>query len=152
MKPTFKKISFEKAKDSIERIFGSTSESWELVPDDIHRLALSAGLSLNWTEVKDWADFEYGTNYPSDNFFIETIFKEIKPNGLVYIVTDECFEDRQAYEVETIELDRFIAETYPEIYCMEFFQPADYIFICPSIQMIGMLHHEGLVTKYQKKN
>ena len=146
------KISFNTVKQELEKILGEPSlDIWEFLPDQIHQLAKSAGVELDWTPVKNWTGFEYGYLDISDEEFLKTIFKNSKPLGRVMIVTDDCFEDKKAFQVEANMLVRFISDTYPDMYDLDFFQPNDYIFVCPDVQMVAVLHHVGFVMQYESE-
>ena len=153
MNTAYRKIPFERVKDSIEQIFQcSKANRWELVPDQVQGLADAAGVKLEWTPIEGWTDFEYGRLVHENSSLLNSIFKEIKPSGQIIIVTDECFNGHEAYQVVTHDLEDFISKVYPKIHGMDFFQPMDYLFICPDIKMIAILHHEGQVTQYEANN
>ncbi|MCH2200286.1 MAG: hypothetical protein MK081_16070 [Flavobacteriales bacterium] len=150
MTASIHRISFSEVKTILEQVLGlPKGDSFDLIPSQIHRKALDSDIVLQWKVLDNWLDFENGDIELSDSFLIESIFHKIQPKGPVYIVTDECFSERLAYVIESSNLDKFVSEVYHEIHQIEFFQPMDYIFLCPEIQLLSMLHHEGQVTQYQ---
>ena len=147
----YDKIPFDRVKAEVASIFPTaTLDKWNLVPDDIHKLADSAGIKLQWNKIDWWTSFEYGHIDVSDDKFFSVLFEQIKPTDTkVIIVTDECFADQSAYYLDFKDLTEFAATTYPDIHQMEFFQPLDFIFICPSDRLLTILHHEGIVMQFK---
>jgi hypothetical protein len=145
------KIPFTAVKAEVERILSlSTTNNWELVPDSINKLANSAGIQLQWTKIDWWSSFEYGHKDISNEEFFSVLFPLFVPkDNQVIIVTDECFEDKFAYSLNFQDLPEFVANRYPEIHQMDFFQPHDFLFIFPVDGLLIVLHHEGFVMHYQ---
>ncbi|MBX2983965.1 MAG: hypothetical protein KF843_14905 [Flavobacteriales bacterium] len=148
---TIEKISFDKVKKEIEEIFPSaTSGKWDLVPEDINKLAQSSGLKLQWNSTDWWTSFERGETEVSDDKFFNVLFKKIEPtDGKVIIVTDECFTDRLAYFIDFKDLKNFSKSIYPNIHKMDFIQPLDYIFVFPSDKLLTIMNHEGYVMQFK---
>jgi hypothetical protein len=145
------KIPFTAVKAEVERILSlSTTNNWDLVPDSINKLANSAGIQLQWTKIDWWSSFEYGHKDISNEAFFSVLFPLFVPkDNHVIIVTDECFEDKFAYSLNFQDLPEFVANRYPEIHQMDFFQPHDFLFIFPVDGLLIVLHHEGFVMHYQ---
>ena len=147
----YKKIPFEKVREEIKRMFpNSTIEKWDLIPNDIGRLAYSAGIIFSWKEVDWWNAFEYGNKEFGVKKFLSILFPgPIPGNSEVIIVTDECFADKSAYQLRYENLEIFCDTVYPKIHQMEFFQPLDFIFLFVQHKLLIVLHHEGLVTHFK---
>ena len=148
----YKKIPFDRVKAEVESIFSATTlDKWDLVPDDIHKLASNAGIKLQWNKIDWWHSFEYGHIDVSSDRFFSVLFEQVKPtDNKVIIVTDDCFNDKRAYELDFKDLAEFVVTIYPNIFQMNFFQPADCIFIFPIDKLLTILHHEGYVMQFKK--
>lgn len=146
------KIPFETVKATIASLFPSaTLDNWNLVPGDLHKLAESAGMELQWKKIDWWIAFEYGHTEIPDNLFFSILLEHIPSTDTeVLIVTDECFNDNMAYSVNLTDLKTFIETTYPELHRMDFFQPSDLLFIFPEYNQLVMLHHEGYFLQFQR--
>ncbi len=146
----YSKVPFTEIKQEILRIFDckSYNEEWSLSPDDIYNVAFSCGIKLEWVKIPKW-DNDY--NF-SDEEFLEIAFIKDFGHEIIYLVTDECFQDKQAFSVSYNDLLSFIQDFYTVEFKMEFPQPSDFVFIVPSRNLISMIHHEGQGTKYRTKS
>ena len=144
---TYSKVGFKTVKAEIERIFncGKEQKDWNLVPDEIHILAESSGVQLKWDEIANWNNEKH--DYSDDEFLEIAYIKDFTSEN-IYIITDECFKDGMAFSVATVDLISFIEIVYNEEMRMEFPQPSDFIFVQPTNNLITMIHHEGVRTKY----
>jgi hypothetical protein len=147
----YDKIPFDRVRAEVESIFPRSSlDKWNIVPDDIQKLAESAGVKLQWNKIDWWHSFEYGHLEVSDDNFFAVLFKQFKPNDTkVIIVTDDCFKNKLAYSLDFKDLTEFVATTYPDIHQMDFFQPFDCIFIFPNDRLLTILHHEGYAMQFK---
>jgi hypothetical protein len=147
----YDKISFDNIKAEIESIFSlKTSDKWNLLPDDINKLAESVHIKLEWNKIDWWTSFEYGHFDVSSDQFFNTLFEQIKPSdSKVIIITDECFTDRFGYLINFKDLAEFADTTYSNVHEMDFFQPHDYIFVFPNDRLLTILHHSGYVMQFR---
>lgn len=148
----YNKIPVDSVKEEVERLFPTaTLDNWDLVPDDLHKLAESAGIELHWKKIDWWTTFEYGHTEIPDNLFFSILLEQIPLTDTeVLIVTDECFNDNMAYVMNLTDLKTFIETTYPELHQTDFFQPNDMLFIFPEYNQLVMLHHEGYFLQFQR--
>jgi hypothetical protein len=145
------KVDFDHVATSLRRILSiSTDKELKLIPNYVYKTATEQGIILEWKNIEKWQKFKSGDYEFKDDEFIRIAFSGLQPEGKIYIVTDECFEDQKAFVVEYSDLKEFIQEIYPEIYQMDFEQPFDFIFVNPEKEIFSMIHHEGLVTQYRK--
>lgn len=147
--PIYKKIPFAVVKKHIEKIFNNESNSIDFVltPGSIHQLAEQCGVQFKWRPILNWEDNTYEL---SNQDYLDIAFAKVTPaGGETIIVTDECFRDQEAFSVFHFkDMIYFMEIVYPDLLNMEFTQPCDYIFIQPGIDLITMIHHEGMRTKY----
>jgi hypothetical protein len=151
----YEKVSFANVRQFIERIFESKkiTGSLNLTPDSIHKFAELLGIQLKWRPILNWTDcFENNTYEYTDQDFLEIAFAKVKPSsGQTIIITDECFKDEMAFSIASFkDLIQFMDIVYPNLFNTQFPQPSDFIFIQPDIDLITMIHHEGVRTKYSK--
>ena len=149
----YEKISFTIVQQLVERIFENENNSADLklIPDSIHRFAEFSGVQLKWRPILNWANcFESNTYEYTDQDFLEIAFAKVKPSsGQTIIITDECFKDKMAFSIHSFnDIIQFMEVVYPNLFNMQFPQPSDFIFIQPGINLITMIHHEGVRTKY----
>lgn len=142
-------IPFNNIRKAIEEIFPNRMEiHWHLTPNDIHQLARSSDIDLQWVALDWWHGYEYGLKEYDDEFIIAEVFREYKPEkGRTLVVTDECFKDQLGFEFDFEDLSNFIEE-YEDYYNMGFFQPLDCIFVFPEEGLLTILHHEGYRMQY----
>lgn len=142
----YKKLPFSDIKELLATIFISDSPV-EIVPDAIHKAALASGIELVWTPSPWWNKFEQ--DMLSHQEILYLLFTDHKPmRGEVIIITDECFTEKKGYVLPVGGLSDFVENIYPEIYQMDFFQPADIIFIFPQDRIITIMFHEGYQMQY----
>jgi hypothetical protein len=146
------RIDFETVKKDISQIFASAClDNWDLIPDSIHHLAATQGIDLNWKNIANWTDFEEGRIDFEEADFLEFAFYSYKPEGLVYLVTNNCFKSRDAYSIDSRDLLDFV-KTIDELEGeVTFVQPMDYVFINPERKLVTLIHHEGQVTQYKRR-
>ena len=146
------KIPFEKVKKEVLELFSTCFlDNWSLLPDDIDKIASSTGIKLEWDKIDWWDSFEKGNANISIDTFYHILFEKIMLfDSKAIIVTDECFIEKSAYRIDFSDMKLFLKTIYPQIHQMEFFQPQDYIFLFPNDKHLTILHHEGLITQYQK--
>ncbi|MDP4179283.1 MAG: hypothetical protein Q8900_13230 [Bacillota bacterium] len=148
------KISFESFRQEIIECFKLRDDldKFQLVPDKISEAFKNSDKKLKWEKIDNWEPFDWGFEDISYEEFIKIIFKgSCIKKGSLYIVTDECFLDKEAYCIDYIHLEKFIKVEYFNIYKMDFFQPHDIIFFKPNEKFFSMLHHSGFVAYYGKK-
>jgi len=152
---TYEKISFINVRQLVEKILGieETSGALNLTPDSIHKLAEISGIHLKWRPIQNWTNcFENNIYEYTGQDFLEIAFAKVKPSsGQTIIVTDECFKDEMAFSILNFtDIIQFMEVVYPSLFNMQFPQPSDFIFLQPEIELITMIHHEGVRTKYCK--
>ncbi len=145
----YSKVSFDIIRLEIEKIFSCENyqKEWNLRIDKIIHLADSNGIELKWNEIPNWDNVDY--DY-SDQEFLEIAYIEDFNSESIYIITDECFKDQMGFSVKPSDLIAFIEKVYNEEFQMDFPQPSDFIFVQPSTNLLTMIHHEGVRTKYIK--
>lgn len=143
----FKKIPFDTVKSVISNMISDNAlQNWHLLPDDLFQLMKRHNFSPKLQKIDWWEAFEYGYKEIPDEQFISLLFQTIEQKEeKLLIVTDECFKDKMAYEINFSDLTVFIDAVYPEIHQMEFFQPHDLIFVFPESNCLITLHHEGFI-------
>jgi len=145
------KISFDKFIQEIVDYFNLKDNfvDFKLTPDEISKVFEKSNKKLKWEKIENWEPFECGNTNISDEYFIGKMLKgNYKMEGLVYIITDECFTDMMAYSIDSIELDEFIKNEYFNLHHICFFQPEDIIFFQPNERFISILHHAGFIGYY----
>lgn len=145
----YSKVPFKTVQAEIKRIFncGHSPKELNLTPDEISRLAELNGIELKWTPIFNWDNEDY--NFSDEEFF-EIAFLKNFTSERIFLITDECFNDKMAFFVAPVDLIPFIEHVYNGEFKMEFPQPSDFIFIQPATNLITMIHHEGMRTKYIK--
>lgn len=147
----FIRIKFETIRKEILTIFPSASlNTWDLTPDSIHQLAATQGIDLDWRGIPNWTDFEAGRIDYDENQFLNFAFYKHTPLGQMYVVTDNCFKTREAYQIKSNDLMPFVKELEQLSNESPFVQPADYLFINPDQKLVTIIHHEGQVTQYKR--
>ncbi|HYF66616.1 MAG TPA: hypothetical protein VD884_00710 [Ohtaekwangia sp.] len=145
------RIKFDTIKKEIQDIFPSANlDDWDLIPDSIHRLAASQGTDLPWKRISNWEEFEEGQMDFEDEDFLNLAFYKHKPQGQIYLVTDNCFKTREGYALDSTELLDFVNNIDQLDNEIPFVQPLDYVFINPQQKLITLIHHEGQVTQYTR--
>ena len=145
------RIKFEKIKKEVLEIFPSAFlDNWDLNPDSIHQLAATQGTDLQWEKIPNWTKFEEGQLDFEEEEFLELAFFKHKPQGLTYIVTDNCFKTSEAYGVDSSHLLDFLKDLDQLDDEIPFVQPMDYVFINPGQLLVTLIHHEGQVTQYKR--
>ena len=149
----YEKITFESVRQLIEKIFQgqNTVSNLNLGPDSIHKFAELSGIDLKWRPILNWGNcFEDNTYEYSVQDFLEIAFAKVKPSsGETIILTSECFKDEMAFSIFNFkDVIQFMDVVYPNLFDMQFPQPSDFIFIQPDIDLITMIQHEGVRTKY----
>jgi len=144
-----KKQSFDIAKNTLLTLFGvQIKNDWDLTPDNIAKILENKCAELEWKKIENWEQFETGNEIITNEYFIEILFSGVNmKNGKVIIITDECFNDKMAYNIEANKTIEFI-NNYERDYGIAFFQPSDYIFIFSDENIIVLLHHGGIYSKY----
>jgi hypothetical protein len=148
-----KKQSFDIVKNTLHTLFEvQIKNDWNLTPDNIAKILENKGVELEWRKIENWEQFEAGNDVITNEYFIEILFSGINmENGNVIIITDECFNDKMAYNIKTNKTIEFI-DNYERGYGIAFFQPSDYIFIFSDENIIVLLHHGGIYSKYNYIN
>jgi hypothetical protein len=145
------RIKLETIKNEIQDIFPSASlDNWDLIPDSIHQLAASQGTDLHWDSISNWEEFEEGKIDFEEEEFLNLAFYKYKPQGQIYVVTDNCFKAREAYVLDSNELLDFVRNIGQLENEIPFVQPLDYVFINPEQKLITLIHHEGQVTQHKR--
>jgi hypothetical protein len=125
-----------------------------LTPDSIHNYIAKGGVELLWQRVPGWESYEWGHSDILDEEFVRLLFSPRQPSDdeSIIVVTHECFYDseQRGFTFRFRDLLAFAREIYPQIVSrqMDFFQPADTIFIAEQSGILTLLHHEGQKTQF----
>ncbi len=145
----YKKIALDHVKGSFFQFLSDdlskSKDDFQLVPEQILRLAKKNKFKIENNYIPDWHKFEYGHLSWGEHMLFHTIFKDIDYMRMkdCILVTDPCFSLQYAFSIPASYLWDFAQNDYVDLTGDDFVEPQDYLLLFPDEKLLIIIHHEG---------
>jgi hypothetical protein len=104
-------------------------------------------VKFEFSQIKNWTLFQRDIEDLSQEHFYNYFLKDMSPNELVLLFTDEGGFNKCAFKFHVDDFYKF-SDSYEDFFEMRFFQLSYYLLVYPQLNIVKCLDDDGGIHKY----